>query len=256
MQQDLKNIATVLDQAAKTAKATQQVSQRQPISLDDAYAIQALSIQHRLDRGEKLTGYKLGFTSRAKMEQMGVHDIIWGRLTDQMQLLNDTPLIRKNYIHPRVEPEIAFLVKQRIDRTLSLDEVTDFIDGVAAALEVIDSRYENFKFSLEDVVADNCSSTAYTLGKWLSPSTAVNGLAISMQINGQEVQAGSSEAILGNPLESLVEMSRMAAKYGVTIEAGAVILAGAATSAVHLQTGDEVIATFEGLGTVKLAVGE
>ena len=256
MKQQLKDTAFTLDYAAFSATATQQVSQREVINLNHAYAIQALSLQYRFDRGENLTGYKLGFTSRAKMEQMGVHDIIWGRLTDEMQIQANTPLQRKKFIHPRVEPEIAFLIKKRIDRVITLAEATDFLEGVAGALEVIDSRYENFKFSLEDVVADNCSSAAYLIGEWLPPTTTVNDLSISLKINEKVAQTGNSSAILGNPLESLVEMSRMANKYGVTIEAGAVILAGAATSAVHIHTGDKIEATFQNLGVVKFEVGE
>lgn len=254
MKQSIKNIATTLDQAAFSAKATQQVSQYQDISLANAYAIQAISLNHRFDRGEKLTGYKLGFTSRAKMEQMGVHDIIWGRLTDEMDIQPGQDLQRKKHIHPRAEPEIAFLIKQRINRLISLEEATDFLEGVAGAIEVIDSRYENFKFSLEDVVADNCSSAAYRIGEWLPPTTSVQDLGISLKINQEVVQTGNSNAILGNPMESLVEMSRMAQKYGVIIEPGAVILAGAATSAVHIHAGDKVAAHFDNLGTVEFQV--
>ena len=254
MKQLMKNIATTLDQAAFTAIATQQVSQYQAISLDNAYEIQAISLNHRFDRGEILTGYKLGFTSRAKMEQMGIHDIIWGRLTDEMDIQPAQNLQRKKHIHPRAEPEIAFLIKQRIDRLITLEEATDFLEGVASAIEVIDSRYENFKFSLEDVVADNCSSAAYRIGEWLPPTTSVKDLGITLKINQEVVQTGNSNAILGNPMESLVEMSRMAQKYGVIIEPGAVILAGAATSAVHIHAGDKVEAHFDNLGTVEFQV--
>jgi 2-oxo-3-hexenedioate decarboxylase len=256
MAQSIDHLATLLDQAAFAAKATPQISLRQEISLTDAYSIQAVSLEKRYARGEKATGFKLGFTSKAKMEQMGVHEIIWGRLTDQMEVKPGESLQMGNFIHPRVEPEIAFLISDRIDRVISLEEAPDFLEGVAGALEVIDSRYENFKFSLEDVIADNCSSAAYVIGEWLAPDTPFKAQDITLQINGEAAQQGNSKAILGNPLASLVEIARILHENGEVIEAGAVILAGAATSAVYLQPGDEVEGLFEGLGAVHLTVAE
>lgn len=254
MAQQIDKIATLLDQAASSAKAVSQISLGQEISLPDAYAIQAASLGKRYARGEKPTGFKLGFTSKAKMEQMGVHEIIWGRLTDAMEVKPGGALRKNEFVHPRVEPEIAFLIKTRIDRLISLEEAPSFLEGVAGALEVIDSRYENFKFSLEDVVADNCSSAAYVIGDWLPPATPFGAQEIKLQINGEVVQHGNSNAILGNPLASLVEIARILHENGEVIEAGAVILAGAATSAEYIQSGDQIEGHFEGLGTVRFTV--
>ncbi len=248
------NNAAVLDQAALNAKATSQLSVLKSFTLVDAYEIQKKSIQHRIDRGENIIGYKLGFTSKAKMEQMGVHDIIWGHLTDQMQIGLKGTMRFEKFIHPRVEPEIAFRLKKDITSTIQLSEVLEYIDGVAGALEIIDSRYENFKFSLEDVVADNCSSSGFVLGKWHEPSTSVKNIAIEMTINGSPVQNGNSDAILGNPYESLVEASKMMERYNQKIEAGQFILAGAATSAEYLKKNDSILASFGVLGDVDFKV--
>jgi 2-oxo-3-hexenedioate decarboxylase len=252
MKQYLRNIAFTLDNAAFTATATQQLTQK--ITLAEAYEVQQLSIANRAKRGDIIKGYKLGFTSKAKMEQMGVHDIIWGRLTSEMHLSQGGPLIHNKFIHPRAEPEIAFLTKKQIDKAISMEELPDYIEKVAAALEVIDSRYQNFKFSLEDVVADNCSSAAFVLGDWWEFGTKVQNLGINLKINGKVVQTGNSNAILGNPFESFIALSRMAEKYNTSIAAGSIVLAGAATSAVAVAPGDQVEGEFEGLGTVKLAV--
>lgn len=254
MNKSIKEIADTLDRAALNSNTTQQVSLGQTISLEDSYKIQQLSLDNRYARGEKLTGYKLGFTSKAKMEQMGVHDIIWGRLTDAMQYQSGQALPSHKFIHPRVEPEIAFLIGKRIDRAITLDEATDFLQGVGSALEVIDSRYENFKFSLEDVIADNCSSSAYAVGDWMPPSTDVNHLAIELKINGETRQTGNSNAILDNPLASLVEISRLLHQNGIALEEGSVILAGAATSAEFIHPGDMIEGHFAGLSTVHLSV--
>ena len=247
-------LAAQLDEAAYTATATAQLSEQTPITIKDAYAIQAASINRRIDRGERLAGYKMGFTSKAKMEQMGVHDIIWGRLTDRMEITDGGALTRAEFIHPRVEPEIAFRISRRIDRAITLEDVPDYIDGVTCALEVIDSRYENFKFSFEDVVADNCSSSAFVIGQWLPPTTPVNKVAISLAVNDEEVQNGTSEAILGNPFESLIEASQMMERYQAVIEPGHVVLAGAATPAVHIHAGDRIEGRFFGLGTITFTV--
>ena len=254
MKRSIQEIGKILDQAAYSASVTQQISLSQQIDLKEAYDIQKASIDHRLERGEKLTGYKLGFTSKAKMEQMGVHDLIWGRLTDKMYCKNWGSLHSKQFIHPRVEPEIAFLIGKSIDHTLDLDKATDYLDGVAAALEVIDSRYENFKFSLEDVIADNCSSAAYVIGEWHPPSTTVNNIDISLRINNKVSQTGNSNAILDNPLASLVAISRILSNQGMVIEPGQIILAGAATPASFVHPGDQIKGKFEGLGDVALTI--
>jgi len=254
MKRSIQEIGIILDRAAHSATVTQQISLSQQIDLKEAYDIQEASIGHRFERGENLTGYKLGFTSKAKMDQMGVHDLIWGRLTDKMHYQNGASLNSKHFIHPRVEPEVAFLIGKTIDRTLDLDQAKDYLDGVAPALEVIDSRYENFKFSLEDVIADNCSSAAYVIGEWHPPSTDVGDLDINLSINKELVQSGNSNAILDNPLESLVAISRILSEQGMEIIPGMVVLAGAATPAYFIHPGDQIKGTFEGLGEVSLNV--
>ena len=123
-------------------------------------------MEERYTRGDNFVGLKLGFTSYAKMEQMGVHDMIWGRLTNDMWIQNGDEVMLDKFIHPRAEPEIAFKLKKALDREISLEEIPDYIESCCAAIEIIDSRYKNFKFSLEDVIADNCSSSGFVLGEW------------------------------------------------------------------------------------------
>ena len=201
-------------------------------SLDDAYDIQAASIQRRLDRGEKRNGMKMGFTSRAKMVQMGLNDMIWGRLTDQMMVEDGDTISIKNYVHPRVEPEIAFLLKRPLSYPCtSAEEALSAVDGVATAMEIIDSRYRNFKFSLEDVVADNASSSSFVVGPWCPPDSSLDNLGMVLEFNGRPVQIGSSAAILGHPVRSLVAAARLTAQSNERLEAGWIIMAGGATAA-------------------------
>ncbi len=244
------------DDAARTATAIPQFTESFDLSLDDAYAAQAHSIGRRLGRGEQLVGVKMGLTSRAKMVQVGVDEVIWGRLTDAMRLPEGGVLERSRYVHPRVEPEIAFLIGEDIDEPLSAMEAMARVDGVAAAAEIIDSRYENFKFALPDVVADNSSSSSFFVGDWHLPDTPVDNLGIVLDVDGRPAEMGSSAAILGNPVRSLVEATRMVTAAGLTLEAGWVVLAGGATAAVHLEVGHSYRVTVETLGAVQFTVAD
>ncbi|HET8837679.1 MAG TPA: fumarylacetoacetate hydrolase family protein, partial [Flavobacteriaceae bacterium] len=220
-------------------------------SLENAYKIQQISVNRRLERGEKIKGFKLGFTSKAKMEQMNVHDLIWGFLTDQMELQPREKVGLKRWIHPRAEPEIAFRVSRDFPaRELSLEELPDYLDKMAVAIEIIDSRYENFKFSLEDVVADNCSSTGYVIGDWQDLEQELVDLDMALKVNGQIIQQGKSSAILGNPLQPVVELSRLASNANIAVKDGYVILAGAATAAEYLKPDQEIEVEVEKLGKV------
>lgn len=248
----LSEIATTLDAAAATAKATSQISTTQSFDEDEAYEIQRLSLEKRYARGEKYVGMKLGFTSFAKMEQMGVHDMIWGRLTDAMCYKSGDQLPLAKFIHPRAEPEIAFLIKKDILQEISLEEIPEYILACAPAIEVIDSRYQNFKFSLEDVIADNCSSAAFCIGAWQPLPTSLNDLAISLTFGTQTVQADQSNAILDNPYLSVCNASRLAKKYGEQLLEGQVILAGAATPAEFIPINTKITAKVQTLGSCVL----
>lgn len=246
--------AEILDQAAHNATAIGQISSTENYSLAEAYKLQKLSIDRRIDRGEKLIGLKMGFTSKAKMEQMGVHDLIWGRLTDKMAFNSGDVLKVSDFIHPRAEPEIAFRINQDITTELTLETAPLYVDGIAVALEIIDSRYENFKFSLEDVVADNCSSAALALGPWLPVDTNINNILMSLVSDDVIVGKGNSDAILGNPWESLVAAARLALANEEPIKKGHIVLAGAATAASYIKKGITISAHAEGLGSVFLDI--
>ena len=249
---NLNEIAKTLDQAAANATATAQISTTESFSEEQAYEIQRLSLEERYARGEKFAGLKLGFTSFAKMEQMGVHDMIWGRLTDAMLYASGDTLPMDKFIHPRAEPEIAFLLKKDLDREISLAEITEYIEACAPAIEVIDSRYENFKFSLEDVIADNCSSSAFVIGAWQPLPASLNNLEISLSFDKEVKESDSSNAILDNPYLSICNASRLAAKYKQPFKSGEILLAGAATPAVFIESGKKITAKVASLGSCAL----
>ncbi len=239
-------LAQRLDGAAFNATATPQLED--PISLQDAYAVQLASIQRRLDRGETRIGIKMGFTSRAKMVQMGVSDLIWGRLTSGM-LVEDGGSIRlQDYVHPRVEPEIAFLIRKPLAGNVTIPQALAAVEAVAPALEIIDSRYQDFKFSLTDVVADNSSSSGFVVGPWARPDIDLSNLGLVMAFNGRPQAFGSSAAILGHPLRSLVAAARVVAEAGETLSPGDLVLAGGATAASALAAASYVSLEMQTLG--------
>ncbi len=251
----IEEIAQILDNAATRQKAIPQWDNGVIKSLDMAYAIQKQLIEHRIARGNSLMGIKMGFTSYAKMEQMGVSDMIWGLLTSDMYLEEGNALQLDSFIHPRAEPEICLKVGKDIDKEITIEEAQNkYIDGICGAIEVIDSRYKNFKFSLEDVIADNCSSAAYKLGKWFPVDTEIQDLKIALSFGDDEKASGSSSDILGNPWSSVVHASRLTSKYGYVIKKGQIILAGAATSASFIQKNSQVKTHIETLGEVEFSV--
>jgi 2-oxo-3-hexenedioate decarboxylase len=251
---DLTTLAGLLDDAAVAAKATAQLGT--DLTLGQAYEIQALSIAQRCRRGERRIGVKMGFTSRAKMVQMGVHDMIWGRLTDRMLIESGGSCSRARFVHPRVEPEVAFLLKKPLAGRIDPMTAMAAVEAIAPALEIIDSRYENFKFSLTDVVADNSSSSGVVIGPWADTSIDLSNLGIVMEIDGMARQIGSTAAILGNPIFSLVAAARLVAEYGETLQAGDIVMAGGATAAEALAAGQFVKLTVERLGMVSFTVNE
>ncbi|MFK7929695.1 MAG: 2-keto-4-pentenoate hydratase [Myxococcota bacterium] len=252
---DPAELARIVDDAAASGTAIPQLSHTYgEVSVEAAYGIQALSIARRLARGERMVGLKMGFTSRAKMIQMGLSDQIWGRLTSGMQIADGGTLHFDRYVHPRFEPEVAFLLKKPLSGPTTPAQALTHVEAVAPAMEIIDSRYKDFKFSLSDVVADNSSSSSFVLGKWCSPDLDMSNLGMVCEVDGRPVQIGSTAAILGHPLRSLVAASRIAAEHGLELKAGWTVMAGAATAATFIKPGQHLRVVAEKMGTVDLFV--
>ncbi|MFB6393598.1 2-keto-4-pentenoate hydratase [Polymorphospora lycopeni] len=239
---DLATIAERLDQAATSRTVTPQFGADAGLDVPTAYRIQEAVVAHRTARGERLVGLKLGLTSRAKMAQMGVDEVIWGRLTDAMAIADGGTISLADHIHPKAEPEVAFLIGGGT------------IAAVAPAIEVIDSRYVDFRFTLPEVIADNTSASGFVVGAWQPVPAGIDNLGVLLEVDGRTVQIGSTAAILGDPRRALAEAVRLAAADGVELTDGSVLLAGAATAAVPLKPGAHVRAVVESLGAASLKV--
>ncbi|KAK3604985.1 hypothetical protein CHS0354_000650 [Potamilus streckersoni] len=242
----IKELAKYLDDAALQRMEVSQISDTQTLTINEAYQVQTELLERRYKRGEKYIGIKMGMTSRAKMVQMNIFEMVWGRLTNAMIEEEGGNVELKKYIHPRVEPELCFLIKKDISHPLNALETMNYIEAVAPAMEIIDSRYKNFKFNHSDVVADNSSSSGLVLGTWFCKDTNFSNLGIAMEINGKITQIGSTATILGNPIRALVAASQLTLKYEHTIKANDFVLAGAATTADFIPPNAHVRLRMEG----------
>lgn len=258
----LDRLAARVDEAAEKATLIPMLTGEHPLTLDEAYRVQRGAMSLRALRGDALVGMKMGLTSKAKMEQMGVHQPIYGHLTSAMRLDDGGVLSLSRHCHPRCEPEVAFLLGKELKGPVTPAEALLAVDAVCAAIEIIDSRYEAFKFTLNDVIADNASSSRFVLGSTLrKPSdVALENLGMVMELNGppgsdrRVVQIGSSAAIYEHPARSLAALANQIAPLGESLKPGHIVLAGGATAAEALQEGDRVSLRVDGLGAVTFTV--
>lgn len=223
----------------------------------DAYSIQETGIKMREKDGEKVIGLKMGLTSKEKRDQMNLDAPLYGVLTDKMQVQNTGAFKLAGSIHPKIEPEIAFYINSELKGEVTREEVLAATDSVCAALEILDSRYEGFKyFSMEDVISDNSSSSHYILGPKTKDfkSLALENLKMDMLINGDIAKSGNSKAISDDPVISIIQLAQLLGERGQSIPAGCFVLSGAATTAVNLEAGMNVELKVEGLPSMNVSI--
>lgn len=251
-------LARLLDQARLEAREVPPLTRAHPtLSLPDGYAIQAEGRRLRTAHGERVVGLKMGFTSEAKRRQMNLDLPIYGFITDRMAVPAGGTLRMQGAIHPRIEPEIAFRTSRELRGRITRDEALDACATVFAAMEILDSRFTDFKyFSLPDVVADNTSASRYVLGTTERPPRELDlpHLQMVMEVNGERVQAARSDAISGDPVVSILQLCELLEQRGESLPAGSIVLSGAATAAHPIRAGDRVRLTVEGLGELSVSV--
>lgn len=248
----------LLEAERSTTSRTSITAEWAGLDLAAAYAVQDLALQHRRARGETITGIKLGLTSRAKQKQMGVDEPSVAWLTDAMVLPAGLPVPRSHLIHPRAEPEIAFVMGRRLAGPgVTAAQALAAVSSVCAAIEVIDSRYAGFKFSLADAVADNNSSGRYVTGPISRDPFGIDlGLeACLLEVDGQIVDTATGAAVLGHPAEALAFAANTMAARGHAIEAGWIVLTGGMTDAIAIAPGARVAAHFTTLGSITIDGG-
>ncbi|PAE26588.1 MULTISPECIES: fumarylacetoacetate hydrolase family protein [Bacillaceae] len=250
-------IVEYLYSAEKEQREVVKITDRLPeLSFEEAYLIQEKLIERREKDGSRRVGLKLGLTSKAKQQMMGVHEAIYGILTDDMLGFEWEPIDFNQFIHPKAEPEIAFMIGEDLQGTsVTAEDVLSVTKYVAPAIEIIDSRYLDFKFTLADVIADNCSSSRFVLGsKWMKPDSVDLGqLGMVMSKNGEVAQTGSSAAVLGHPAASAAWAVNKLGESGRGIKKGDIILSGAISEAIAFKPGDAVSVQFAELGSVSIS---
>lgn len=223
------------------------------LTLEDAYAIQLLQIDWFVEQGRSIKGHKVGLTSAAMQRLLGVDQPDYGHLLDDFFYLEHEPIPTGRFLQPRIEPEVAFVLKRPLRGPgVTAHEAIAAVDFVLPALEIVDSRIEDWKIGLLDTIADNASSGAVVLGS--TPTTLSDvDLRLAgavMTHNGLVVGTGAGGAVLGSPLGTLVWLANTVGARGVTLEEGQVVLPGSVCAMVPVAAGDTVTATFAGLGSV------
>ena len=222
---------------------------------DDAYAIQAEILRRKLARGNRVVGLKAGLTSHAKMKQMGVETPCFGFLVDYFSVPDGGEIKIGELIHPKVEPEIAFVLKRALKGPgCHIGAVLAATDFVMPGIEIIDSRYRDFKFDLKSVIADNCSSSRFVLGGQAVPVDELDlrTLGVVMEKNGEIVGIGAGAAVLGHPAAAIAMLANHLGARGEEIPAGTMILSGGVTEAVAVKAGDNVNLRIQSLGSTSV----
>lgn len=229
------------------------------LDLRTAYAIQDETLCRRVERGESVVGVKLGLTSRVKQQRMGISSPLVAWLTDAMTLPAGAPLPEGALIHPRVEPELVFVMKERLSGPgVTAAQAMSAVGHVHAGMEIIDSRYRDFRFTLPDVVADNASSGRYLTGPvGLPPEKLDLSLeACLVEVDGVVVDSATGAAVQGHPAEALALAANVLAERRMSIERGWIVLTGGMTDAVALGPKAAVRMHFSNLGSLVVHGGK
>lgn len=252
--EQVKSLAEHLENAELNAQDVTKITNDYPdLSFEDAYDIQWEIRRRKEARNHKIVGMKMGLTSWAKMKQMGVENPCYGFLADYFSCADGSEIDTTKLIHPKVEAEIAFVTKKPLHGPgCHVGDVIAATDFVIPAVEVIDSRYENFRFDIKSVVADNSSSTRFITGGRMAALEDVDlrTLGVVLEKNGEVVELGAGAAVLGHPAASVAMLANMLAERGEHIPAGTFIMTGGITAAVAVSAGDSIHVKYQGLGSI------
>lgn len=254
--EDVVRLCERVEGAQTRAYAIPKLTNEYPeMTIADSYAVQSELRRRFIEQGHKLVGWKAGLTSKAKMVQMGVDVPSIGFLTDRMARPENSAISVTGLIHPRVECEVAFVMKDELrGPNCTAEDVLAATDYVLPAVEIIDSRFSGFKFDLESVVADNSSSALFVGGgrARYAEDLDLRTLGVVMEINGEMVAMGASAAVLGHPAEAIAMVVNILAEIGEVLPAGSFVMSGAITEAIAVKPGDNVVARFQELGSVSM----
>lgn len=251
-----KQLITQLGDELFTALTTRQVidpltSRYSDITIEDAYHIQQQMISRRIEKGERVIGKKIGVTSAAVMNLLGVRQPDFGYMLDGMIYNEGESVPMNTLIQPRAEGEIAFMMKRDLmGPGVTAADVLAATEGVMACFEIVDSRIRDWKIKIQDTVADNASCGVFVLGDRLVDPRKVDLATCGMVLekNGEIVGTGAGAATLGNPVNAMVWLTNTLGRLGIPLKAGEIVLSGSLAGLVPVVAGDSLRVTIGGIG--------
>lgn len=219
-----------LYQALRNRRTVKPLIERNTVlSIDDAYAISLDFLARRRKDGERVVGKKIGVTSKAVQDMLGVHQPDFGFLTDRMHIEGDIDVDRKALIAPRAEAEIAFILKEGLNGPgVTAQDVIAATEAIAPCFEIVDSRIQDWKIGIVDTVADNASCGVFILGDARADPREYDlpSLRVTVTKNGEPLSEGMGSAVQGDPAQAVAWLANTLGEYGVTLDAGDIILSG------------------------------
>jgi 2-oxopent-4-enoate hydratase len=249
--------ARALDRAERTRAPIAPLSETYPaLTPAQSYAIQSAWLELLRAEGARLVGHKIGLTSKAMQEQLGVNEPDYGFLLDRMVVASGSSLPASALIQPRIEPEIAFWLAEDVQGpNVTADQILAATAGVSAALELVDSRIVNWRIKLVDTIADNASSARLIVSQQIIPPQGLDLAAegVTLLRNGEPAGSGTGAAVLGHPAIAAAWLANKLAEFGVRLLKGQVVLPGAMCAAAPVAAGDTYRAIFTTLGEVAIS---
>lgn len=222
-----------------------------PSDVDGAYAVQSINTRYWVEAGRRIIGKKIGLTSEAVQKQLGVDQPDFGALFSDMEIADGGELDPKKVLQPKAEAEIAFVLGGDLDGPdISVRDIVAAVDHVSPAIEIVDSRIEDWKITFADTVADNGSSAFFVLGRQRVPlrDLDLRTCGMILEVNGALASMGVGAACLGSPLNAAAWLARTLAARGEPLRAGDLVLTGALGPMVSLAPRDSVRVSIGGLG--------
>ena len=241
-----------LFEALRHCRVVDPLTSRHPtMTVEDAYRVQQRLNAMRVLAGERIIGKKIGVTSKAVMNMLGVYQPDFGILLDGMLYNEGQAIQAASLIQPKAEGEIAFVLKRALRGPgVTEADVLAATEGVAACFEVVDSRIRDWKIRIQDTVADNASCGVFVLSDRLIEPSKLDllGAAMTLQKNGQTVATGRGTATMGSPLTAVAWLANVLGQLGETLGAGEIVLSGALGPMVPVAPGDKLQMSIEGIG--------
>lgn len=245
-------LADELYRALREGRTVPPLIARHPeLTIDDAYAISLGALERRKADGERVIGKKIGVTSKAVQDMLGVHQPDFGFLTDRMYVQGDIDIAANGLIQPRAEAEIGFILKDSLKGPgVTAEQVIAATEAIVPCFEIVDSRIQDWKIAIVDTVSDNASCGVYVLGEARADPRAhdLPNLHVTVTKNGQPLSEGYGHAVQGSPAEAVAWLANTLGAYGVTLEAGDVILSGSLVPLEPAVAGDVFEMQLHGVG--------